>query len=363
MVDKPSMDDQFQKVHENNKRDAEYIKKQKEIWHSRIDNEYNRIHIRQKIANKNASINLNKIDSNKINKIIQSNQEYLKLAKNSYLFLNNPDFQGKIPFFAKNIILVAATTGDGKSTTSSNLAYHAIMQGQRVLIITNEECVSDVYNNITCLVKGWSYTNHESFTPEQTNTFDRFIKHLSNRVTVIDDSFNGEIGQTTTIEGITGILDSLIKNESKFDLIIFDYYQNVYASILDPNKQPWQVQEDFCRYLNTFRTTYPAPIVILAQKRYTKEDDQPLKDSLEGRKMILNISTCAIEMKADRENFRTKWIIKKSRFNQFVGQTISTGFDRGKYILYDMDFISKIETVKIQKQNNKLMGLIKVNND
>ena len=79
--------------------------------------------------------------------------DYLLRARKSGVFLNN-DFKGKVPFFARNIILAAAETGSGKSTISANLTYQAIRQAKKVLVLTNEENPGDVYNRVTCLLKG-----------------------------------------------------------------------------------------------------------------------------------------------------------------------------------------------------------------
>lgn len=363
MDNKPSVQDQLLKVFQQDKSEEDLYHKQKELYYDKIDNEYKALRTRKKIAEKTNSIQLDNIDLDRIDKIAKDNDEYLKQVKNACVFFNNKDFKGKIPYFAKNVILMAATSGEGKSTISANLTYHAIMQKQRVLVITNEEHVADVYNRVTALLKGWSYSDHSEFTAEQRETFSKFIKFLSKRITVIDDQFNDELGQTTTIEGITTILNSVIQQQAKFDVIIIDYYQNVYNSITNPQKQPWQVQEDFCRFLNNFKNIYKGPIILLAQKKAVKEENMSFKEAIEGRKMVLNVATCAIEVKADRQNYKTDFIIKKSRFNGYVGETIEVGFDRGLYVPYTKDFKIRAHSLKIKKENTDLLSKVLSSNE
>ena len=67
----------------------------------------------------------------------------------------------------------------------------------------------------------------------------------SGKFTVIEDTYEGISGWTTTPEGIELIFDNLIKNEEWYDAVIIDYYQNISSSKTDPSMVPWQVQEKF----------------------------------------------------------------------------------------------------------------------
>ena len=336
--------------------EAKEIRKKKyEVDKQRINSSYDDMLKRQQEMEANDSIDLNGMSQEHIDKIKRETREYLEHAKNSKCFINN-DFQGKVPFFGKNLLFVGAKTGHGKTTIGKNIAYHTLIQGGRVLYITNEENTGDVYNGITCLIKGWSYTEHESFTDEQMKEFDKMMDILPQRMMVIDDNYSKGYGQTTTLEGIKATLMTLHETKVHYDVIIIDYYQNVSRSNERPHLNNWQVQEEFAKFLDTFKNTYLAPIVLLSQLKEGK--DLEFKESIEGRKIILNIATCAMRVTAEREYLRTAFEIHKSRFTSAIGKTIHVGFDRGKYVDYTPEFRNNAELIKQKREQNGLLSKI-----
>jgi KaiC/GvpD/RAD55 family RecA-like ATPase len=290
-------------------------------------------------------------------------KDYLLRARKSKVFLND-SFRGKVPFFARNIILCAAETGSGKSTISSNLTKQAIIQGMKVLVISNEENATDVYNRVTCLIEGISYSNHDKFSDEMIDLFSKRMPMLSKRLTVITDSYMGKTGCTTTIEGVENILNSLSRNKNEFDLIIFDYYQNIDHSVKNPKLADWQVQYRFCKFLDQFKNRSNAIIVVLAQKKPSQKDKElPFGEAIQGRKSILNIATCALNVIKDVDNYCTLFEIKKSRFNDCMGETIRVGFKRGEYVLYDNKFKMEALQMKGDKEQRELMATVKPTNN
>lgn len=284
--------------------------------------------------------------------------DYLQRARKSKVFINS-DFKGKVPFFARNIILAAAETGAGKSTISANLTFQAIMQGQKVLVLTNEENPGDVYNRITALINGWSYSNHEKFTDEQIKAFKENIITLSKRLTVIGDTYDGMSGCTTTIEGIENVCTSLLRKKTEYDLIIFDYYQNIDRSVKAPALADWQVQYRFCKFLDQYKNKSNACLVVLSQKKPTVKDKElPFRESIEGRKTILNVATCALNVLKDVANYCTLFEIKKSRFNDCVGETVRVGFDKGEYVPYTQEFKMKAQNQRADKEQREIMSKV-----
>jgi hypothetical protein len=223
------------------------------------------------------------------------------------------------------------------------------------LVLSNEEKSEDVYNRITCLIKGWHYVNHDKFTEEQVEIFNQYIKGLSSMVTVIDDNFGGASGTTTTLEGICQVFDNLIANNQHYDAIILDYYQNCKESRKTPHMNEWEVQAALARKLDQYKNIYPAPIIVFAQVAQSEDDRRvPFKTRIEGRKVILNVCTCCLEMVANRKELTTEWMIHKSRFNESVGEKVTTGYDKGSYVLYDDKFREKVSQIKAAREKADL---------
>jgi hypothetical protein len=283
------------------------------------------------------------------------NTDYFESAQNCPDFLNE-HFRDMVPYFSRNLILLGARSGQGKSTIAGNLSFHTIKQNKNVLVLTNEEIDSDVYNRVTCLVKGWGYTNHRKFTKEQIDEFNDMYEKLGKRLTVISDKYNGKTGTTTTLEGIIGVLDSLLRIDKKYDVIIIDYFQNISVSLKDITAPEWKVLDKLGQYLDNYRKLYNAPIILLSQLKDTNlEDPAPFKDRIERCKSIYNKVTCAIEVTADVENSKTDFKCHKSRFTSSIGTTISAGFDKGKYVLYDSAFKNKTLLVRANQDQAKFL--------
>lgn len=334
-------------------KDADLQAKKRAIDEYRVESTYSAIEESKKELTALGSLVFSLGQNKSILKGIERGREYMDSAAQCMRFVCN-EFNGKIPFFPKNIILAGAYSADGKSTLTSNICYDLLCQKKKVLVITNEEALSDVYNRVTCISQGWIYANHENFTKAQKDFLDEAAKNMSSQMYVIDNDHDGASDLTVSYEGIVSILSSIEKQEEKFDAIVIDYYQNISMMKADMKMEDYKVQAKFVKWLDQFKNRYPAPIVIMSQlKAVSKENTLPFKERIEGRKSIYNIATFAIEIRADKPNLRTEWTIHKSRFNDCQGQTFYTGWKRGRYVPYDNAFRLEVEDTKMKRAAEK----------
>ena len=334
-------------IHENIEKLKELGEKKHAIEKAKINWQYEDLERRERENNAFANLKLAPLDKAGIDKLIQSNREYIELAKGGSVFLGIEDFDGVVPMFARNIIFVAAKTGTGKSTTSANITLQAIRQNKRVLVVTNEENPTDILNRIIFNIRGWHYSDHRKITAEQQAEMDKMYPLLNQRITIVDDASNGVGGTTTTLEGMESILHHLKQEEIKYDVIIIDYIQNFISSLKIPSLDQWKVIDRIGKMLDQFKSNYNAPIIVMSQ---LKEGDAPFKERIEKCKSFLNSVTCAIEIDTDFESKSTSWTIRKARFNGTNGKVIHTGFDKGRYIKYDVEFELKNQADKLRRE-------------
>lgn len=360
---KNSTEEMVKKIEEKaifEKKKEEVQAKELKIRERRVDNEIEKMLERDKNAELSKTISYGEMADSELEKIQKDNTEYILAARNKMIFINEA-FDRIIPFFRKNLILIGSETGYGKSTTVANIARETIKRmdettkkRRRALIITNEEQPEDVYNRITCLVHGWPYTEHDKFTDEQIAEFNRYIKALSSNgmITVIHDTYGGASGTTTTLEGICQIFDNLIANKDWYDVVILDYYQKVQESRKNPGMNEWAVQAALANRLDGYKNVYPAPIVVFAQlKPSDEENTAPFKTRIEGRKAILNTATCCVEIIPNREESTTEWHIYKNRFcGESVGNYITTGYEKGRYVIWSDEFKDRISQMKAARE-------------
>ena len=315
------------------------------------------------------SVSFGRMSEEAIEKLVKDNDEYMEAAKHAMIFINQ-EFKKIVPYFRKNLIVVGGDTGDGKSTTVANIVFNTISRTNpatgkrgRVLVLSNEEAPEDFFNRITCLIKGWKYTNHDQFTDEQRDTFRKNIPFLAaNGLTIIGDTYQGVPGWTTSVEGIETIFENLLRANDIYDTVIIDYYQNVNHSKLDPKLDEYMCQRKLSAFLDQMKIRYPGAIVVMAQmKRLTDEDDTtPFNVRLKGSKLICDKATFICELIPERDLLRSKWRVWKSRFTESVGESIYTGYDRGKFVPYSLAFqknVAKVVEQNLERKKEAELGM------
>lgn len=344
--------------------EADVDRKEKEIKVNRVNVQYDRLVENKEKYEAIKGSTFGVISDERANELIKENEEYMNAASKPLTFINQ-EFKGVVPFFTKNLILVGAKTGEGKSTCVANAVFSVIKQinpatGRpgRCLVITNEENINDFYNRLTCLAMGWHYVDHDLFTEEQKNTFNKFIKIWRHKVTIVDDQHvtNGVAisGATTTVEGIETIFENLLRDGEFYDAIFLDYYQGVNESTKDPSLNEYQVQRKLTHVLEKYRKIYPAPIVVMAQIQPPDADRlTPFQVRIQGTKLICTRATMILEMIAHRKDLMTEWMIHKGRYAKSAGESMQSGYKNGMFVPYDAAFIAEVSRFKEKRANDQ----------
>jgi archaellum biogenesis ATPase FlaH len=343
---------------------SELRKKELEVKKYRTDLQYQEIVEVKEELRAMTELDITNFTPEFIEKLINKSEDYFKGSKKrSEFIVNVPEFNAFIPFFPKNLIVIGAVTGEGKSTCCANLAYTQLLSGKRPLIITNEESAEDVYNRVASMFLNIRYGNHDRMTDDQINGLHDLLRKLASRMHVIDNAFgtmnNHAIPNvTTTIEGLDFILKQLVekqKNGFHYDCIIIDYFQNFNQSRKVPSMDIVKVLTNISSMLDQFKNHYNAPIVVLAQLKANSSPDKEVsaKERLEWCKGLINKATCFVEMKAVKKDSATMWIIHKSRWNDYPESVFVTGWDKGRYVPYTEDFKKMIINKKLENLSKK----------
>jgi len=332
--------------------------KQKELRDRKINADYERMKENDHNLEVVKATSFGALTSEQVENLKKESSGYIESAKGCMRFICE-SFDKIVPMFPRNLIVIGALTGRGKTTCVANIALTNILQKdkitgkpKRTLVITNETPAEDVYNTVTCLLNGWQYANHDQFTEQQKIAFEKGIEFLSagGKLTVLD---SGQIeGLTTTVEGLETIFSNMMRDKNFYDCVIIDYYQEFSESTKRPDAGEYEVQAMVTRVLEKYRKVYPAPIFVLAQlKPYEGEgeDTRPFKVKMEGRKLLCNKATMIMEMVANFDNRETLFVIHKSRYGQSLGQGINTGFENGRFIKLTDEFKKKIQNQKQQR--------------
>jgi len=351
--EKDALNGFLQEAIEEDKREFKLRKMKLELDEEKTTARYEELKASRENLEKVKNLKIDYMSDEQIELLRRDNKEYMEAAQHSMMFIH-PVFNGVVSFFMKNLILVLGETGKGKSTAVANIVFTNMTQKnpitgkfRRTLVLTNEENPSDFINKVTCLMKGWNYTNHSDFTAEQKEVMDTYMYHLpkAGLINVIGDEYEGTTGNTSTIEGMSALFDRLLEYARKgifYDCILIDYYQNVNQSVKDPTAKDHEVQHKFTLLLDRFKNIYPAPIVVMCQLKPSDKDNKaPYTERIMGRKSIATKATVVLELESEPKEMRTKWTLHKGRYVTNLGQTFYTGFYLGKIVEYGADFIRK----------------------
>lgn len=365
-----NINEQIQKQMDLDRRKKAVFEKELDLKEKRVDIAFNDLLKNKEETAKSENVKFGKMSEDAVNTLLFNNDAYLEAAKHPIPFINE-EFDSTVPFFRKNVILITAAYGRGKSTAVANIVNTAFRginpltgKAWRILVLTNEEAPEDFYNRLTCFIKEWEYTNHDKFSNDQRTEFAKFIKVFTQKgiVTVIGDTYEGVSGWTTTVEGIVSIFDNLVRDKEEYDVVILDYIQGIVRSREKPEANEYEAQRLLANEFDRIKNIYAGVIVIMAQSDPLKDEDDktPINFRLKGSKLIVTKATFIMEIVPEHELLRSTWIVHKSRFTNSTNKKIITGYDRGRFVPYSLDFqknIAKMVEHNLEKKKEQELGI------
>lgn len=304
------------------------LEKEEELKNAKIDSSYENYLLAKENVAKAQTLNLAILPENYFE---QLNSQYVK-AKDQYkcsLPFITPGLTKLVPLYYPNLILVGALTGSGKTTASANIVHQLIKEKKRVLIISNEELVLDVYTRIACLDLDLNINDRLSFTDEQHNLIRSKIPEIGQFIRVVDTDYDSNHNLTSSIEGMRSLFEH-ISEEKRWDCIIIDYYQKVTKSQYSETTAHHFVLQEFTHLLDKFYKICHAPVIVMCQLHPSKSDDADFESRIKLGKSILVSSTFALEIESDKTTFETKWICHKGRWGN-QGIKLTTIWSKGKF--------------------------------
>jgi hypothetical protein len=368
--DLDALNEQIEKDIELDRRKKALSIKELDLKEKRVDHQFNELVKNNEETEKSENVKFGQMSNEAIEQVISDNEDYLEAAKHPIPFICD-EFDSLVPFFRKNLVMVTSPSGKGKSTACANIIYTAMQKKNpitgkpyKIMVLTNEEAPEDVFNRLSCFIRGWTYTDHDKFTDEQRAEFSKFIRIFTQKgnVTVIGDVYEGVSGWTTSVEGIVKIFDNLIRDGNCPDVVILDYYQNVTRSREQPELNEYQVQRLLANEFDRIKNIFPGVITIMAQIDAPKDDEDttPYNFRFKGTKLIITKCTFICEIVAEYALLRSTWLVHKSRFTSAMGKKIITGFDRGRYVPYTPDFqrnVAKLVEKNLERAKEQELGI------
>jgi len=290
---------------------------------------------------------------NEMEDIEAEHRDFLMGLQKRMVFIDDriPEFNEVIPFCAKQLILMGAVSGQGKSTALANIVYGMISRRLKPLIISNEESAQDIFPKVYGLFKGMHY-RPDKLSLSETEEFLKATRSMYPLFKVIDNNYKGLDDPASSLEGLISVLEGFYNSQYKADAILIDYYQCFHKSLRAPQKNMYQVLPEITEVLEKYRKKLDVPIVVFAQ---IKADSEALfKERIEGSKSIFNRATCAIEIISHNSELKTEWVVQKNRFNgESVNKKFFTGWWKGRYIPYDQQHVDKVTQRKLDNINHK----------
>jgi archaellum biogenesis ATPase FlaH len=226
------------------------------------------------------------------------------------------EFKSRFHLVPGQLMTIAAYTGSGKSTTTVNAAANYIRHGKCAFIISNEETAKDMFDMVACILLGVSHQDMANcaLPPLIEAQIVKKVKDLyDDKLLFVMD---GELSNngTSKAEYILNLLEAWKKARIKPDVVFIDYLTNIYSAGSTQSKDHYFQLDMFLKNLKNLINILSFPVVMCAQMH---SDDKKKGTSLDAKLImggvIQQVSTIAVEVKVNRNNLTSEFVIHKNR--------------------------------------------------
>lgn len=264
-------------------------------------------------------------------KLITMDQKRRKDAINNQISFISNKFD---PYFklGMGLILVAANTGGGKSTTAANILAHFIDTDthgdKKALVITNEETSEDVFSRVSCLMlqKSWSDLRKGLLSDSDNALIERMNNQMLDRIIVIPQNWEGY--NMSRLEDVVEVLEEVKRKEKNLALVLIDYLQAINDSSKISNS--WEISKKLGSYLKSYGSETRVPVIIFAQLKPASESLN-FSDRIQNDKTFANHASTVIEIRSDLVAQTTEFIFHKDRWGDFQGKSLKLQFHQGAF--------------------------------
>lgn len=247
-----------------------------------------------------------------------------------------------MPLEGVEMLLFGALTGQGKSTIAANMAVPILAENRRILYLSTEERAEDILIRVAALQNGWNPNNQRDWNQETKLKRDLAVEQLvrDGKLLIVDSYSPGVDEQTgqpikpadlSMLEDFKLVLNSVVRDELKFDLLIVDYISKVGMARRKNENVEWKVISEATKFVEEWCKSAQTPAIVFTQLKNKETDTQEFKMRLPGSKRILDYVTCAVEIATDYDAKTTKLICHKNRkYGKLFRKTLK--FDKGKFV-------------------------------
>jgi hypothetical protein len=219
---------------------------------------------------------------------------------------------------------IGGVTGSGKSTTNHNLIKKLLLKHpeKKILLISNEETVSETYSMIACLMLNlnWKADYHEGKDEKVLSLVDETAKELTKSLTVITASDKYD---TSYVEDVESIMNYAKNSNGEFSIVLVDYLQTISNSRKNPGAKTFEISKEFGFFIKQYVQVCPIPVIVFVQLKEETSENKYFKTRVENDNTFANHGHNLLEIRVDKVLMTTTIVCHKNRWGSGWQMTLN----------------------------------------